>query len=98
MPVGDRIMENLGRRAAGFLVALTILIYPISLMADTIISVTAPPGLSTDISDTNVVSTSWSETRAYTDVTITALVDSLHVGQSPSATAYLTTRIGPGTT
>ncbi|MBV9504937.1 MAG: hypothetical protein JO323_08025 [Acidobacteriia bacterium] len=45
-----------------------------------------------------MVTTSWSESQAYTDVTITALVDSFDVGQSLTATAYLTTGIGPGTT
>jgi PEP-CTERM motif-containing protein len=42
-------------------------------------------------------STSWSESKAYDDVTISALVDSFIVGQTPTADAYLTTRIGPGT-
>jgi hypothetical protein len=91
-------MESLGR-AASFWAALTILIYPISLMADTvIISATAPPALSTGIGGSSLVSTSWSQSGAYADVTITALVNSLIVGESPSATAYLTTEIGPGTT
>jgi hypothetical protein len=93
-------MDNLGRRATRVCVALaTILFLAIPLNASVIISVTAPPALSTGIENSVVVSTSWSESNAYTDVTITALVDSFLVGQLPnSATAYLTTQIGPGTT
>ena len=92
-------MQNL-RYPSGFWVVLApILICPISLTADTvIISVTAPPTLSTLIDRNSVVSTSWSESKAYTSVTIAALVDSAAVGQTPTADAYLTTRIGPGTT
>jgi hypothetical protein len=64
--------------------------------ADTIIiSVTAPPALSTGIGG---ISTSWSQSEPYTGESISALVDSLQVGQTPTANAYLTTRIGPGTT
>jgi hypothetical protein len=43
------------------------------------------------------VSASWSESQAYTGVTIDVLVDS-SLGGTPAADAYLTTRIGPGTT
>jgi hypothetical protein len=76
-----------------------VLICPISLMADSvIISVTAPPALSTLILGSSVVSTSWSESQAYSDVAISVLVDSAIVGQTPSADAFLTTNIGPGTT
>jgi hypothetical protein len=63
-----------------------------------IISVTAPPALSTLIVSPFVVSTSWSQSKPYTGVSIAALVDSAIVGQTPTADAYLTTRIGPGTT
>ena len=87
-------MENVGR-AAGFGVAFaTILICPMSLTANTIISVTAPPILSFS----GPISISWSQTNAYTDVTISALVDSFIGGLTPTADAYLTTHIGPGTT
>jgi hypothetical protein len=92
-------MENLGRTPGFWVVLAIILICPISLMADTvIISVTAPPALSTLIDSSSVVSTSWSESKAYTGVAIAVLVDSANVGQTPTADAYLTTRIGPGTT
>jgi hypothetical protein len=72
----------------------------VRLKADTIIiSVTAPPALSTGIGGiSRVVPTSWSQSKPYTRVSISALVDSLHVGQTPTANAYLTTRIGAGTT
>jgi hypothetical protein len=80
-------------------VALAILISPVPLKAaPIIISVTAPPALSTLIDSTSVVSTSWSQSKAYTGVSIAALVDSAIVGQTPTADAYLTTVIGPGTT
>jgi hypothetical protein len=60
-----------------------------------IISVTAPPALSMAIGGR---STSWSQSKYYTGVSIAVLVDSFIVGQTPTANAYLTTRIGPGTT
>jgi hypothetical protein len=87
----------------GLFVALLVGSWPQRTLAqgpsDTIIlSVTAPPGLSTGIYDTAVVSTSWSQANAYTGVSIAVLVDALQVGLSPTAHAYLTTRIGPGTT
>jgi hypothetical protein len=63
-----------------------------------IISVTAPPSLSTLIDSSSVVATSWSQSKSYAGVSIAALVDSAIVGQTPTANAYLTTRIGPGTT
>jgi hypothetical protein len=92
-------MDNLGRWGTSGCVALaTILILAIPLNASIIISVTATPHLSTIIGDFEVVSTSWSESNSYTDVSITALVNSPSIGGPPSATAYLTTRIGPGTT
>lgn len=94
-------MENL-RRAIGFSVALaTILIYSVPLKAESpkadpiIISVTAPPALS---DGGPVLSTSWSQAKPYTGVSISILVDSFIVGQTPTANAYLTTRISPGTT
>jgi hypothetical protein len=62
-----------------------------------IISVTAPPGLSTLIGGAAVV-TSWSQSTSHTGVSIAVLLDAALVGQTPSAHAYLTTRIGPGTT
>jgi len=65
---------------------------------NTIISVTSPPSLSTGISSSTVVSRSWSQSKRYTGVSIAVLVDSLQVGLTPTANAYLTTRIGPGTT
>ena len=75
------------------------LVFPVALVADTvIISVTAPPALSTLIDSDSILSTSWSQSTSYTDVTISALVDSAIVGQTPTADAYLTTSIGPGTT
>jgi hypothetical protein len=52
-------------------------------MADIIISVTPPPGLSTLIDQD--LATSWSESKTYTGVTISALVDSAIVGQTPVA-------------
>jgi hypothetical protein len=82
----------------------TVLICPISLAANTvIISVTGTPGLSTliessSVAASSVVSTSWSESESYAGVTISVLVDSAIFGQTPSADAYLTTSIGPGTT
>ena len=70
-----------------------------SLKADPIIiSVAAPPALSTLIDASSIVSTSWSQSKPYTGVSIAVLVDSAIVGQTPTADAYLTTRIGPGTT
>jgi hypothetical protein len=60
--------------------------------------VTAPPALSTLIDSSSVVATSWSQSKSYVGVSIAALVDSAIVGQTPTANAYLTTRIGPGTT
>jgi hypothetical protein len=91
-------MENLGRHVASFWVTLAIiLICPKSLTADIIISVTAPPGFPVRIDDPFVLSASWSQSNAYTDVIIKALVSTLILGES-TATAYLTTRIGPGTT
>jgi hypothetical protein len=41
---------------------------------------------------------SWSESQSYADVTITALFDSFIVGETPTASAYLTTTIGPQAT
>jgi hypothetical protein len=97
-------MKRLGR-AKGLYVALaTMLIWQISLRAQSpnadpiIISVTAPPGLSTLIDTSSAVATSWSQSKPYTDVSIAVLVDSAIVGQTPTADAYLTTRIGQGTT
>jgi hypothetical protein len=92
-------MENLRRASSLFLVLAIIMIGPKSLKADpVIISVTAPPALSTLIDSDSIVSTSWSVSKSYTDVSISALVDSALVGQTPTADAYLTTQIGPGTT
>jgi len=92
------ITETLGR-ASGLWVALaTTLICPTALKADPIIiSVTAPPSLSTCISGGQVVAASWSQSKPYTGVSIAVLVDACN-GQTPTANAYLTTRIGPGTT
>jgi hypothetical protein len=93
---GIKLRHTLHR---GLWVALAILICPIPLKAGPIIiSVTAPPALSTLIDSSSVVSTSWSQSNAYTGVSIAALVDSAIVGQTPTADAYLTTAIGPGTT
>ena len=92
-------MEKLRRAGTLFLVLAIIMIAPISLKADpVIISVTAPPALSTLIDSDSIVSTSWSVTKSYMDVSIVALVDSALVGETPTADAYLTTQIGPGTT
>src|SRR5262245_41834063 len=92
-------MQKLGRGAGLWMALATILIYPISPKADPIIiSVTAPPALSTLITGTSIVSTSWSQSKAYTGVSITALVNSAVIGQTPTADAYLTTRIGAGAT
>lgn len=63
-----------------------------------IISVTAPPALSTLIDNSSVVATSWSQSKTYAGVSIAVLVDSAIVGQTPTANAYLTPRIGPGST
>ena len=92
-------MGTLRKLAGSLFVALTVfLVGPMSLKADPIIiSVTAPPALSTLIGPP-VVSTSWSQSNPYTGVSISALVDSALVGQTPTADAYLTTQIGPGTT
>src|SRR5262245_57720969 len=97
-------MKPLGR-ARGLYVALaTMLIWQVSLSAKSpnadpiIISVTAPPALSTLIDASSAVATSWSQSKPYTDVSIAVLVDSAIVGQTPTADAFLTTRIGPGTT
>ena len=63
-----------------------------SLKADPIIiSVAAPPALSTLIDASSIVSTSWSQSKPYTGVSIAVLVDSTIVGQTPTADAYLTT-------
>ena len=60
---------------------------------------TAPPGLSFGIGTIGAVwSTAWSQSNDYTGVSIAVLVDAFHVGDTPSANAYLSTRIGPGTT
>jgi hypothetical protein len=91
-------MENLGRARGPSLLLTAILLSPITLQADPIISVTAPPALSTLISSNSVVSTSWSTSNAYTGVSIAVLVNSSLVGETPTANAYLTTQIGPGTT
>jgi hypothetical protein len=98
-------MENLGRASGLWIALATILICPISLRAESpqaqptiIISVTAPPSLSTLIHGSSVVSTAWSQSKPYTGVSIAVLVNSALVGQTPMADAYLTTRIGPGTT
>ena len=68
------------------------------LKANTIIAVTNPPVLSTLITATKSVAVSWSQTQSYVNVRISVLVDSSFVGETPSAAAYLTTGIGPGTT
>jgi hypothetical protein len=81
-------------------VLATILISAKSLKADTIISVTGAPGLSTLIgSGSPAVSTFWAQSNAYTGVAVAVLVNiSVSGGQSATADAYLSTRIGPGTT
>jgi len=97
-------MKN--RRATVLSVAVAaILISPISLKAESpqaqptiIISVTAPPGLSVLITNSASYTTAWSQSKPYTSVSIAVLVNSAIVGQTPTADAYLTTRIGPGTT
>jgi len=92
-------MENLARVSGLFVALATIVLAQSPLKADPIIiSVTAPPALSTLIDSSSIVSTSWSESKSYADVSIAALVDSAIVGQTPTADAYLTTQIGPGTT
>jgi len=91
-------MKNVGRASASWVAIATILLCPLSLVADTIISVTAPPSLSSLIESSFVVSTSWSQSDAYTNATIAVLVNSALVGEMPTAEAYLTTSIGPGTT
>jgi len=98
--MGRIAWKNLGKRVGGLFAALAvILIGPISLKANPIIiSVTSPPALSTLIDSSSIVSTSWSQSRSYTDVSIAALVDSAIVGETPTADAYITTRVGPGTT
>jgi hypothetical protein len=91
--------------AIGLTVAVAaILISPLSLKAESfqtqptiIISVTAPPSLSSLITSSGVVSTSWSQSKPYTGVSIAVLVNAAIVGQTPTANAYLTTKIGPGT-
>ena len=84
----------------GLFVALLIASWPQLIMAadPIIITVTSPPGLSTLIDEASIVSTSWSQSKPYTGVSIAILVDSAIVGQTPMAHAYLTTQIGPGTT
>lgn len=89
---------SMGRKLSAFYVACAvILIWPRSLKADTILSVIAPPSLSQGGS-LIPISTSWSQSESYTDVSIVALLDSFSVGQTPSGFAFLTTRVGPGTT
>lgn len=68
--------------------------------ADTIISVTGEiKGLSSFIggSPFSVLATSWSSTQAYDNVQISASIGSLDPHLA-SGTAFLSTRIGPGTT
>ena len=93
---GIRRLLRKNTSVAGSLVCLTaVLISSAPVTGTTIISVTAPPALSFG---GGAFSTSWSESQTYHNVTITALVNSFLVGQTPTAVAYLTTRIGPGTT
>lgn len=92
------MMEHLRRARGPSLLLAASLLCATRLQADPIVSVTAPPALSTLISSDAVVSTSWSASNAYTDVSIAVLVNSSLVGETPTANAYLTSRIGPGTT
>ena len=93
-------MQNLARFSNLAATLTTILICATPVKADPIIiSVTAPPGLSFGIGTIGAVwSTAWSQSNDYTGVSIAVLVDSFLVGGTPSANAYLSTRIGPGTT
>lgn len=92
-------MKSVGRACGSGVALAAILICPIALIADpVIISVSAAPELSTLIASDRALSTSWSASSAYTDVSIAVLLDSAIVGQTPTADAFLTTRIGPGTT
>jgi hypothetical protein len=97
-------MRKAVRLVGLFSTLAAILICPISLKAEShpadpiIISVTASPGMSTSIGSSGFEATSWSQSKTYTGVSIAVLVNSLIVGQTPTADAYLTTRIGPGTT
>ena len=61
-----------------------------------IISVTSPPGLSTLVG--LPLATSWSQSKSYSGVSISILVDAAIVGRTPTVDAFLTTRTGPGTT
>ena len=91
-------MAGLRYAGSGWVLLVAMLLVPQSLLATTIISVTGPPGLSFGAGINSSLSASWSASQAYTDVSIAVLVDAFIVGDTPMATAYLTTRIGPGTT
>lgn len=78
---------------------LLLLLSAAGLQAATIVSVMAPPGLSTLVTSTRALTTSWSTTQTYTNVSIAILVNSSQPGNpAPSADAYLTNLLGPGTT
>jgi hypothetical protein len=66
-----------------------------SLMASPIYSVTGPLIDGGAIASTQAVGVSWTQSRTYTDVVISAVVSG---SVNDVLAAYLTTRIGPGTT
>jgi hypothetical protein len=72
--------------------------FAVSLQANTIISTSGQAGISTLISSRRAVWVSWTASQSYSDVSISVFIDSSFPGETPSATAYLTTQIGPGTT
>lgn len=92
-----RKMKVLGRVSVSCMTLASVLIFTTTLMAGTVISVTSSPDLSALI-DNGSLAVSWSQSRAYSGVNIAVLVDSALVGETPIADAYLTTRLGSGTT
>src|SRR5215472_2994643 len=66
--------------------------------ANTIVSVTGPLSIGFVVSNTESLAATWSQANTYSDVTITALLHATFPDQTSEGDAYLTTRIGPGTT
>lgn len=87
------------KRKAGSIVALSLVLfaYSASACASTIVSV--PKGIagSPAIEATQFLEENWTSTVGFSDVTISAFVNTYNVADS-SAVAYLTTQVGPGAT
>ncbi|HXA64253.1 MAG TPA: PEP-CTERM sorting domain-containing protein [Bryobacteraceae bacterium] len=80
-------------------VAVGLSLFASSATATTIVSVEGPPSIGFGVGGTEgALAVSWSQSQTYTDVAITAVLGSFLVGETALADAYLTTRIGPGTT